>query len=122
MIKTNIKNNHIQIENLYKSIFADLPLTSIKLEESSVIIEHNDEDNTDAASLEIIEHGSGYKLNYWDGYSVVETKENKGLLDSVIPSWRPDISQEVDVVEELVRIKGYDPSSSPIVIVPPIPE
>mgnify|MGYP000028505204 FL=1 len=37
-----------------------------------------------------------------------ETKENKGLLDVVIPSWRPDISQEVDVVEELVRIKGYD--------------
>ena len=26
----------------------------------------------------------------------------------IIPSWRPDISQEVDVVEELVRIKGYD--------------
>ena len=37
-----------------------------------------------------------------------EIKENKGLLDLVIPSWRPDISQEVDVVEELVRIKGYD--------------
>ena len=25
-----------------------------------------------------------------------------------IPSWRPDISQEVDIVEELVRISGYD--------------
>ena len=37
-----------------------------------------------------------------------EIKENKGQLDVVIPSWRPDISQEVDVVEELVRIKGYD--------------
>ena len=37
-----------------------------------------------------------------------EIKKNKGLLDVVIPSWRPDISQEVDVVEELVRIKGYD--------------
>src|SRR5210317_562253 len=37
-----------------------------------------------------------------------EIKENKGMLDVVIPSWRPDISQEVDVVEELVRIKGYD--------------
>ena len=30
------------------------------------------------------------------------------ILDLKIPSWRPDISQEVDVVEELVRIKGYD--------------
>ena len=25
-----------------------------------------------------------------------------------MPSWRPDIEQEVDIVEELVRIKGYD--------------
>jgi len=37
-----------------------------------------------------------------------ETKKSKKLLDIIIPSWRPDISQEVDVVEELVRIKGYD--------------
>ena len=37
-----------------------------------------------------------------------ETKEDKELLDVIIPSWRPDIFQEVDVVEELVRIKGYD--------------
>jgi hypothetical protein len=29
--------------------------------------------------LEIIEDISGYKLNYWDGYSVVETKEEKDL-------------------------------------------
>ena len=37
-----------------------------------------------------------------------EIKEGKELFDITIPSWRPDISQEVDVVEELVRIKGYD--------------
>ncbi|MDB9831846.1 phenylalanine--tRNA ligase subunit beta [Candidatus Pelagibacter sp.] len=35
-------------------------------------------------------------------------KEKKGLLNLSIPSWRPDISLEVDIVEELVRIKGYD--------------
>ena len=33
-------------------------------------------------------------------------KENEYLKLSV-PSWRPDISQEIDVVEELVRISGY---------------
>ncbi|MDC0356765.1 phenylalanine--tRNA ligase subunit beta [Candidatus Pelagibacter sp.] len=37
-----------------------------------------------------------------------DIKEEKKILDLKIPSWRPDISQEVDVVEELIRIKGYD--------------
>ena len=79
MTNINIKNNHIQIENLYKSIFSDIPSTSILLEERTVIIKHDDENNSDAASLEIIEDISGYKLNYWEGYSVVETKEEKDL-------------------------------------------
>ena len=37
-----------------------------------------------------------------------EVKKTKNFFDLIIPPWRPDISQEVDVVEELVRIKGYD--------------
>ena len=37
-----------------------------------------------------------------------EIKEMKKIFNLKIPSWRPDISQEVDVVEELIRIKGYD--------------
>ena len=35
-------------------------------------------------------------------------EENKQNLQLKIPTWRPDISQEVDVVEELIRIKGYE--------------
>jgi len=35
-------------------------------------------------------------------------KEEKKILKLIIPSWRSDISLEVDIVEELVRIKGYD--------------
>ncbi len=34
-------------------------------------------------------------------------KENK-YLKLTAPTWRPDISQEIDIVEELVRITGYD--------------
>ena len=66
MTNTNIRNSKIQIENLYKSIFSDLPLTSIKFAENSVIIKHNDENNSDPATLEIIESKSEYKLSYWD--------------------------------------------------------
>ena len=35
-------------------------------------------------------------------------KKDKKYLKLTIPSWRPDISREVDIIEELVRISGYD--------------
>ena len=37
-----------------------------------------------------------------------EIKKEKKLLTLKVPSWRPDIEQEIDVIEELVRIHGYD--------------
>ena len=37
-----------------------------------------------------------------------EAKEEKKYLELKIPTWRPDISQSIDIVEELIRIKGYD--------------
>jgi phenylalanyl-tRNA synthetase beta chain len=35
-------------------------------------------------------------------------KVDKNFLKLKVPSWRPDIEQPIDVVEELVRIYGYD--------------
>ncbi|MEC7179478.1 MAG: phenylalanine--tRNA ligase subunit beta [Pseudomonadota bacterium] len=34
-------------------------------------------------------------------------KKGKKEIKVEIPSWRPDISQEVDLIEELIRIKGF---------------
>jgi len=45
-------------------------------------------------------------------------KKEKKYLKLIVPTWRPDISQEIDIVEELVRITGYDK----IKIIDPIKE
>ena len=34
-------------------------------------------------------------------------KKGKKDLKVEIPSWRPDVSQDVDIIEELIRIKGF---------------
>jgi len=34
--------------------------------------------------------------------------KNKKILKLAVPSWRPDITQSIDIVEEIVRIKGYE--------------
>ena len=35
-------------------------------------------------------------------------KKNKKNLKVEVPSWRPDVEQDVDLIEELIRIKGFD--------------
>ena len=34
-------------------------------------------------------------------------KKGKKILKVEVPSWRPDINQDVDIIEELIRIKGF---------------
>ena len=74
MININIKSSRIRIENLFKSIFSNIPKTSIHFEDHLVVIKHNDPVNADSASIEIIENNYGYKIS----------KINKQPVDSSI--------------------------------------
>ena len=37
-----------------------------------------------------------------------KTKFSKNNFKIEIPSWRPDVIQDIDIIEELIRIKGFD--------------
>jgi len=55
----------------------------------------------------------GFSVSSKDCQKILEklgfkVKVKKQLLDIDVPSWRPDINQEADVIEEILRIKGLD--------------
>ena len=63
--------------------------------------------------LNLFEKIVGFKIPTKDILSILNNlgfkfKQEKKYLKLGIPSWRPDILQEIDIVEELVRITGYD--------------
>ena len=61
----------------------------------------------------LFENISGFKISIKEMQKILidlgfKSKIEKKYLKLVVPSWRPDISQEIDIVEELVRISGYE--------------
>ena len=71
----------------------------------------------------LFEKTSGFKISIKEMFKILEGlgfgyRKVKNYLELSIPSWRPDITQEIDIVEELVRISGYEK----IKIVNPIKE
>ena len=79
MTKTNLKANHIRIENLYKSMFSEVKHTSIDIRDDKVEIIHLNEQNQDPANIEISQTKTGFIVTYWDGYSLSEIEELKEL-------------------------------------------
>ena len=71
----------------------------------------------------LFEKISGFKISTKEMIRILENlgfkiKKDKKYLKLIVPSWRPDILQEIDIVEELVRITGYNK----IEIIDPIKE
>ncbi|WP_440669518.1 phenylalanine--tRNA ligase subunit beta [Candidatus Pelagibacter sp. HIMB1483] len=69
--------------------------------------------NTIKFDPNLFEKVSGFKISTKEmlkilNYLGFKSKKEKKYLKLLVPSWRPDISQQVDIVEELVRISGYD--------------
>ena len=61
----------------------------------------------------LFEKISGFKISAKEMIKILgdlgfKCKKEKKYLRLTVPSWRPDISQEIDIVEELVRISGFD--------------
>ncbi len=61
----------------------------------------------------LFEKISGFKISIKKMIIILDDlgfkcKKEKKYLKLTIPSWRPDILQEIDIVEELVRISGYE--------------
>ncbi|MDC2998246.1 phenylalanine--tRNA ligase subunit beta [Candidatus Pelagibacter sp.] len=56
---------------------------------------------------------TGFKISTKEMITILEKlgfkiKKEKKFFKLSVPSWRPDIVQEIDIVEELVRISGYE--------------
>ena len=63
--------------------------------------------------IELFKKISGFKIPNKQILKILNNlgfkiKENKNFLKLKVPSWRPDIEQAIDIVEEIVRIYGYD--------------
>ena len=63
--------------------------------------------------LDLFESVTGFKISVKEIIKILTDlgfiiKKKNNDLNLIAPSWRPDILQPIDIVEEIVRIKGYD--------------
>ena len=84
-------------------------------EVSKINIQKTESFNTKIIKFDpyLLEKISGFKISSKKMLKILQDlgfkyKKEKKYYKLKIPSWRPDISQDIDIVEELVRICGYD--------------
>jgi len=63
--------------------------------------------------ISLFERIAGFKVKDKEIINILtdlgfEVSKKKSELELKIPTWRPDITQPIDIVEEVVRIKGYN--------------
>ncbi len=63
--------------------------------------------------ISLFEKIAGFKIKDKEVINILidlgfKVTKKKSELELTIPTWRPDISQPIDIVEEIVRIKGYN--------------
>ena len=61
----------------------------------------------------MLEKIAGFKVKDKEIFKILtdlgfKISKMKSVLELKVPSWRPDITQPIDIVEEVVRIKGYN--------------
>jgi phenylalanyl-tRNA synthetase beta chain len=72
-----------------------------------------DKKNKIKFKISLFERIAGFKVKDKEIIKILidlgfEVSKKKLELELKIPSWRPDITQPIDIVEELVRIKGFN--------------
>ena len=63
--------------------------------------------------ISLFEKIAGFKIKDKEVIKILidlgfKVSKKKSELELTIPTWRPDITQPIDIVEEIVRIKGYN--------------
>lgn len=65
-------------------------------------------DTTKVKKLTGLAISTGQMKTLLEGLGIVITQETNSILDVIVPSHRFDIQQDVDLVEEIIRLYGYD--------------